>query len=261
MSLSDYLKKYTSGHATSRKIEEMYKDPTKYSYEDFVKQLDKAKYIPQREDYMRSVDEYDEFDKQAYSAAMGEYLGIRNSLLSAFNNARNTQIERAPTPAPAPATPQATLRVQAPTTPQVSTNQSANQVAALQKALADSIASFQAQMGQQTQSYQKQLADYQTQAQQQFQTYQQQSQAQLTAAQQQAEQSQRQMMIGLAQRDRAPAEVKMAQSGAAQQGLTRRGTTGYFGRQGMRIGSLNVPTSGLTISTDAAGRAASGSFM
>lgn len=243
MSLSDYLKKYTSGHATSRKIEEMYKDPTKYSYEDFVKQLDKAKYIPQREDYMRSVDEYDEFDKQAYSAARGEYLGIRNSLLSAFNNARNTQIERAPTPAPtpapAPATPQATLRVQAPTTPQVSTNESANQVAALQKALADSIAGFQDLLGKQTESNQKQLSDYLNQA----------------------EQSQRQMMIGLAQRDRAPAEVKMAQSGAAQQGLTRRGTTGYFGRQGMRIGSLNVPTSGLTISTDAAGRAASGSFM
>ena len=243
MSLSDYLKKYTSGHATSRKIEEMYKDPTKYSYEDFVKQLDKAKYIPQREDYMRSVDEYDEFDKPAYSAAMGEYLGIRNSLLSAFNNARNTQIERAPTPAPtpapAPATPQATLRVQAPTTPQVSTNESANQVAALQKALADSIAGFQDLLGKQTESNQKQLSDYLNQA----------------------EQSQRQMMIGLAQRDRAPAEVKMAQSGAAQQGLTRRGTTGYFGRQGMRIGSLNVPTSGLTISTDAAGRAASGSFM
>lgn len=172
----------------------------------------------------------------------------------------------APAPAPAPppapaAAPQATLRVQAPTTPQVNTNQSANQVAALQKALADSIASFQSQMGQQTQSYQKQLADYQTQAQQQFQTYQQQSQAQLAAAQQQAEESQRQMMIGLAQRDRAPAEVKMAQSGAAQQGLIRRGTTGYFGRQGMRIGALNVPTSGLTISTDAASRAASGSFM
>lgn len=243
MSLSDYLKKYTSGHATSRKIEEMYKDPTKYSYEDFVKQLDKAKYIPQREDYMRSVDEYDEFDKPAYSAARGEYLGIRNSLLSAFNNARNTQIERAPTPAPtpapAPATPQATLRVQAPTTPQVSTNESANQVAALQKALADSIAGFQDLLGKQTESNQKQLSDYLNQA----------------------EQSQRQMMIGLAQRDRAPAEVKMAQSGAAQQGLTRRGTTGYFGRQGMRIGSLNVPTSGLTISTDAAGRAASGSFM
>lgn len=243
MSLSDYLKKYTSGHATSRKIEEMYKDPTKYSYEDFVKQLDKAKYIPQREDYMRSVDEYDEFDKPAYSAARGEYLGIRNSLLSAFNNARNTQIERAPTPAPtpapAPATPQATLRVQAPTTPQVSTNESANQVAALQKALADSIAGFQDLLGKQTESNQKQLSDYLNQA----------------------EQSQRQMMIGLAQRDRAPAEVKMAQSGAAQQGLTRRGTTGYFGRQGMRIGSLNVPTSGLTISTDAARRAASGSFM
>ena len=151
--------------------------------------------------------------------------------------------------------------MQAPTTPQVSTDESANQVAALQKSLDDAIASFQAQMGQQTQSYQKQLADYQTQAQQQFQTYQQQSQAQLTAAQQQAEESQRQMMIGLAQRNRAPAEVKMAQSGGAQRGLTRRGTTGYFGRQGMRIGSLNVPTSGLTISTDAAGRVASGSFI
>ena len=184
----------------------------------------------------------------------------------------------APPPKPAPA-PLTRLQVQAPTTPTVSTNQSANQVAALQKALADAQASFQSQMGQQTQSYQNQFAAYQSQAQQQlsayqsqaqkqyqqqqqqFQTFQQQSQAQLAAAQQQAEESQRQMMIGLAQRDRAPAEVKMAKSGTAQQGLTRRGTTGYFGRQGMRIGSLNVPSSGLTISTDAAGRAASGSFM
>ena len=200
-----------------------------------------------------------------------EKLGIKNinksreefKILDLIRNPQAKDPAPAPVPAPAPATaaPQATLRVQAPTTPQVSTDESANQVAALQKSLDDAIASFQAQMGQQTQSYQKQLADYQTQAQQQFQTYQQQSQAQLTAAQQQAEESQRQMMIGLAQRNRAPAEVKMAQSGGAQRGLTRRGTTGYFGRQGMRIGSLNVPTSGLTISTDAAGRAASGSFM
>lgn len=189
------------------------------------------------------------------------------------------EVTQDPDLTPLPIAPLETLKVQAPSTPQVSTSQSQDQIAALTKALADAQASFQAQIGEQTKSYQDQLAAYQTlaqeqlgayqtqaqqqyaQQQQQFETFQQQSQAQLIAAQQQAEESKRQMMIGLAQRNRAPAEVKMAESGAAQQGLTRRGTTGYFGRLGMRIGSLNVPSSGLTISADAAGRAASGSFM
>ncbi|QBP05824.1 hypothetical protein [Synechococcus phage S-B28] len=269
-SIDRYLKSYTSGHSDARKMKEMFENPGKYSYDDFRSQLAKAKNIPQYEDFLGNYDDNEYAERQAtkkYDIANSAYLGVRSNLLTDFlarqqaSKPSNSSGSKAATDT-APATaPQARLQVQAPTTPTVSTNQSANQVAALQKALADAQASFQSQMGQQTQSYQSQLADYQSRAQQQFQTFQQQSQAQLAAAQQQADESQRQMMIGLAQRDRAPAEVKMAESGTAQQGLTRRGTTGYFGRQGMRIGSLNVPSSGLTISTDAAGRAASGSFM
>ena len=266
-SIDRYLKSYTSGHADARKMKEMFKNPGKYSYGDFSSQLAKAKYIPEYEDFLGNSDD-DEYNErratEKYNIANSTYLGIRSNLLTDFlarQQASKPSNSSAATDTATDTAPQARLQVQAPTTPTVSTNQSANQVAALQKALADAQASFQSQMGQQTQSYQSQLADYQSRAQQQFQTFQQQSQAQLAAAQQQADESQRQMMIGLAQRDRAPAEVKMAESGTAQRGLTRRGTTGYFGRQGMRIGSLNVPSSGLTISTDAAGRAASGSFM
>jgi hypothetical protein len=258
-SIDRYLKSYTSGHSDARKMKEMFENPGKYSYDDFRSQLAKAKNIPQYEDFLGNYDDNEYAERQAtkkYDIANSAYLGVRSNLLTDFlarqqaSKPSNSSGSKAATDT-APATaPQARLQVQAPTTPTVSTNQSANQVAALQKALADAQASFQSQMGQQTQSYQSQLADYQSRAQQQFQTFQQQSQAQLAAAQQQADESQRQMMIGLAQR-----------SGTAQQGLTRRGTTGYFGRQGMRIGSLNVPSSGLTISTDAAGRAASGSFM
>lgn len=76
----------------------------------------------------------------------------------------------------------------------------------------------------------------------------------LLEQQRQAEESRKQLMIQMQSAGRAPAEVRMAQS----QPLRRRGTTGYFGREGMRISGLNVPTSGLAISPNTTMR--SGSF-
>lgn len=63
------------------------------------------------------------------------------------------------------------------------------------------------------------------------------------------ENARRQMLIGLQSKSKKPAPVRTAASTAQQQGLTTRGSTGYFGRQGLRIGALNVPTTGLTISS------------
>ena len=83
--------------------------------------------------------------------------------------------------------------------------------------------------------------------QQQIQQQQAQFQQQLAQQQQQAQEAQRQLMINMQRGDRAPAAVKTASSAAEKSGLTRRGTTGYFGRQGLRIGSLNVPSSGMMI--------------
>ena len=68
-------------------------------------------------------------------------------------------------------------------------------------------------------------------------------------------------MIQMQRPDRAPAEVRMAGGNQQQQQLRKRGTTGYFGRQGLRIGSLNVPTSGISISSGAGMQPTSGSFV
>ena len=97
--------------------------------------------------------------------------------------------------------------------------------------------------------------------QQQIQQQQQQFQQQLAAQQQQAEEAQRQLMISLNRPDRAPAEVKMAEGTKEKRKLRKRGTTGYFGRQGLRIGSLNVPTPGMQMSAGAAMQPATGTFV
>ena len=88
-----------------------------------------------------------------------------------------------------------------------------------------------------------QVQNFQNQITQQQQAF----QAQLAEQQKQAQEAQRQLMINMQRGDRAPAAVKTTSSAAERSGLTRRGTTGYFGRRGMRIGSLNVPSSGLAI--------------
>lgn len=102
----------------------------------------------------------------------------------------------------------------------------------------------------------RQQQNFQQQIQQQQQAF----QSQLTAQQQQQQEARRQLMINMQRGDRAPAAVKTASSGAEKSGLTRRGTTGYFGRRGMRIGSLNVPTSGLAIAPNMNQTAMAGSF-
>ena len=101
-----------------------------------------------------------------------------------------------------------------------------------------------------------QVQNFQNQITQQQQAF----QAQLAEQQRQAQEAQRQLMINMQRGDRAPAAVKTASSGAEQSGLTRRGTTGYFGRRGMRIGSLNVPASGLAIAPNMNQTATAGSF-
>jgi hypothetical protein len=97
-------------------------------------------------------------------------------------------------------------------------------------------------------------------AQRAIQQQQQQFQQQLAAQQQQAQEAQRQLMIQMNRPERAPAEVRMAGGNQQQQQLRKRGTTGYFGRQGLRIGSLNVPTPGMQMSAGAAMQPASGTF-
>ena len=96
---------------------------------------------------------------------------------------------------------------------------------------------------------------------QQAQNQQLQFQRQLAAQQKQAEEAQRQLMIRLNSPDRAPAEVKMAGGDREKRKLRKRGTTGYFGRRGLRIGSLNVPTPGAPIAAGAATQAATGTFV
>jgi len=67
-------------------------------------------------------------------------------------------------------------------------------------------------------------------------------QQQLAAQQKQAQEAQKQLMIQLNKPDRAPAEIRMTgTSDKNKQQLRKRGTTGYFGRKGLRIQSLNVP--------------------
>lgn len=75
-------------------------------------------------------------------------------------------------------------------------------------------------------------------------------QSRLAQQQRSAEESRRQLMIQMQSAGREPAEVRMSQG----QALRRAGATGYFGREGMRISGLNVPTSSaLGIASTAAG--------
>ena len=82
-------------------------------------------------------------------------------------------------------------------------------------------------------------------------------QQRVAAAQQQGE-YRKSLQQAASQGSSPTADVRMAKSRTAEQGLTRRGTTGYFGRQGLRIGSLNVPSMGMMISPN--NKSMSGSF-
>jgi hypothetical protein len=91
--LDKYLKTYTSGHSDARKMEEMFKNPDKYSYGDFSSQLDKAKYIPQYDDYLGNYDDHEYAERQAtqkYNTANSAYLGLRSNLLSDFLGRQQT---------------------------------------------------------------------------------------------------------------------------------------------------------------------------
>lgn len=85
--LQSYLSNYTSGHSDARKMEEMFNNPGKYSYQDFVNQIDKAKYIPQYGDFLGNSDD-DEYNErradEGYSKANSTYLGVRSNLLNEF---------------------------------------------------------------------------------------------------------------------------------------------------------------------------------
>ena len=98
--LDQYLEKYTSGHSAARKMQEMFNNPGKYSYNDFSSQLDKAKYIPKYDDYLGNYDDYEYAERQAtkkYNTANSTYLGIRSNLLNDFAGR-----QQAPAPAPKP---------------------------------------------------------------------------------------------------------------------------------------------------------------
>lgn len=88
--IGSYLSNYTSGHSDARKMQEMYNNPSQYTYDQFSQQLDKAKYKPDPRDYSESYGTLyrfgsDERDaEQKYNADYGKYLGIRNSLLLDF---------------------------------------------------------------------------------------------------------------------------------------------------------------------------------
>lgn len=110
---------------------------------------------------------------------------------------------------------------------------------------------FQRKTAEETARLQREFQDRITQQQSLF-------QQQLVSQQQQAQESQRQLMIQLQRPDRAPAEVRMA--GGDQQ-YRRRGPTSYFGREGLRISGLNVPTVGLSITPNTATNSKTGSFV
>jgi hypothetical protein len=72
-------------------------------------------------------------------------------------------------------------------------------------------------------------------------------------AQEAAERQARQMQIAQAMGQQDSADVRFSQSKAAKKKLTAAGTSGYFGRKGLRIGSVNVASQG-------GGTSGSGSF-
>ena len=92
MSLQNYIQSYTSGHSASRKMQEMYDNPDKYTSEQFEEQLGKAKYRPSKKDlnlggnsdeYQKLLDRYDGDENRANQ----EF----DSKLSAYNSSK-TQV-------------------------------------------------------------------------------------------------------------------------------------------------------------------------
>lgn len=123
MSLENYIKRYTSGHSASRKMQEMYDNPDKYTYEQFEEQLGKAKYRPSKKDdnlggnsmeYQKLLDRYDDNEDRAnqeFDGTLAAYNSSKNGVLNDFlakkmKGLKNNmpKQEAAPPPsAPAPA--------------------------------------------------------------------------------------------------------------------------------------------------------------
>ena len=121
MSLENYIKRYTSGHSASRKMQEMYDNADKYTYEQFEEQLDKAKYRPSKKDndvggnsmeYQKLLDRYDgneERANQEFDGTMGAYRANKAQAMSDFLAKKMASLkdsmpkqEAKPEPAPAP---------------------------------------------------------------------------------------------------------------------------------------------------------------
>jgi len=96
MSLDNYIKRYTSGHDASRKMQEMYDNASNYTYEEFEEQLDKAKYIPSKTDsnvggnsyeYQKLLDRYDDNEDRAnqeFDGTMAAYRANKSQAMSDF---------------------------------------------------------------------------------------------------------------------------------------------------------------------------------
>ena len=125
MSLQNYIQSYTSGHSASRKMQEMYDNPDKYTSEQFEEQLGKAKYRPSKKDlnlggnsdeYQKLLDRYDgdenranqEFDSKlsAYNSSktqvMNEFLAKKMQGLKNTVDKIESKQESAPTTNPEP---------------------------------------------------------------------------------------------------------------------------------------------------------------
>jgi len=81
-------------------------------------------------------------------------------------------------------------------------------------------------------------------SQQQYQAVQRQMEQQQALAKQQAADAARQMQISQAAGQRDQADVRPSRGKAERKKLTTAGTTGYFGRKGLRIGGVNVASQG-----------------
>jgi len=124
MSLENYIKEYTSGHFASRKMQEMYDNADKYTYQQFDEQLSKAKNRPSKKDdnlggnsmeYQKLLDRYDgneERANQEFDGRLSAYKASKNQVLNDFlakkmgnleNKVANQQTKPAPAPAPTPA--------------------------------------------------------------------------------------------------------------------------------------------------------------
>jgi len=123
MSLENYIQRYTSGHSASRKMQEMYDNPDKYTYEQFEEQLGKAKYRPSKKDdnlggnsmeYQKLLDRYDgneERANQEFDGTMGAYKASKAQVMNDFlakkmkslkNSVSKQETKAEPAPVPEP---------------------------------------------------------------------------------------------------------------------------------------------------------------